>query len=87
MGNKNVKDIKNSINVNVKIDNDKIIITNNEDYTILVKLNKREIMPILNLVGHLYDEDLKAIIRDNDIKGDYKIEMNVNLPLKDIEGI
>ena len=84
MGNKNVK---NSINVSVKIDNDKIVIMNNGDYTILVELNKREIMPILNLVGHLYDEDLKAIIKDNDIKGDYKIEMNVNLPLKDIEGI
>ena len=87
MGNKNVKDVKNSINVNVRIDNDKIIIGSNEDHTILVKLNKREIMPILNLIGHLYDEDLKAIIKDNDIKGDYKIEMNVNLPLKDIEGI
>ena len=87
MGNKNVKNIKDSININVKIDKDKIVVGNNEDYTIMVELNKREIMPILNLIGHLYDEDLKAIIKDNDIKGDYKIEMNVNLPLKDIEGI
>ena len=47
MGNKNVKNVKNSINVNVRIDNDKIIIGSNEDHTILVKLNKREIMPIL----------------------------------------
>ena len=33
-----------------------------------VKLNKKEIMPILNIIGHLYDEDLRAIIKDNDIK-------------------